>query len=142
MAKKRDGSVIIYGPMQANTASQTIGYTDGINHEYTDEDKGNKQLNEIIEDYETRISTIENNGGGSSITIDDKLSATSENPVQNKVVYSSIETRASKDIVEALDSSISYITNNYLKSSDVTRIPNDEIAKLFKTDTTEEQLDE
>lgn len=36
MAKDRNGSVKIYGSMQANTAEGIVAYTDGIAHEYED----------------------------------------------------------------------------------------------------------
>ena len=37
-------------------------------------------------------------GGGGSVTVDDELSSTSENPVQNKVIYSALENKSVKYI--------------------------------------------
>lgn len=106
MAKKRDGSVIIYGPMQANTAKQTIGYTDGINHEYTDETKGNKQLNEIIEDYETRIKAIEDGGGTATIVVDSEFKEDSTNPVQSKVIQEALNLKANQTEVTDISNAL------------------------------------
>lgn len=38
------------------------------------------------------------NGGGSQITVDDAISSTSENPVQNKVIYAYIDTMITQSI--------------------------------------------
>lgn len=40
--------------------------------------------------------TIEGGGGGTSVTVDDNISSTSENPVQNKVIYSALLNKQDK----------------------------------------------
>lgn len=40
--------------------------------------------------------TIEGGGGGTSVTVDDNISSTSENPVQNKVIYSALLSKQDK----------------------------------------------
>lgn len=40
--------------------------------------------------------TIESGGGGTSVTVDDNINSTSENPVQNKVIYSALLNKQDK----------------------------------------------
>jgi len=54
---------------------------------------------------------IENNvisatGGGSGVTVDDELSTTSENPVQNKVITAALNGKASSDDLNTLETNI------------------------------------
>lgn len=69
----------------------------------TDAHVGN--LSELTTEAKTDlVSAINevNERGGSTVTVDDALSATSENPVQNKVVTSAIQSKADTQTVSAL----------------------------------------
>lgn len=46
----------------------------------------NKVVTETFNGLNNRVTALENNGGGGSITVDSELDATSTNPVQNKAV--------------------------------------------------------
>ena len=54
---------------------------------------GDQQLDEIIADILTRVSSLE----GGSITIDAELSPTSTNAVQNKVIYAALGNKVDKE---------------------------------------------
>lgn len=60
------------------------------------------KINSLLSDIDTRVDKLENSGAGGgsgsggSITIDNALSDTSENPVQNKVVNAALKEKASK----------------------------------------------
>lgn len=54
---------------------------------------GDQQLDEIIADILTRVSSLE----GGSITIDAELSSTSTNAVQNKVIYAALGNKVDKE---------------------------------------------
>lgn len=44
-----------------------------------------------VSDLDDRVTELEEGGGGSTITVDDSLSSTSENPVQNKVIKQALD---------------------------------------------------
>ena len=48
------------------------------------------------------INEVNEHSGGGSVTVDDALSTTSENPVQNKVVTSAVQSKADTQTVSAL----------------------------------------
>ena len=55
-----------------------------------DEDADIKVINDNMDIIDTKMKEIENAGGSTQITVDDDLSETSTNPVQNKVISSKI----------------------------------------------------
>ena len=62
------------------------------------------------EDKSSLVSAInevnEHGGGGGSVTVDSELSTTSENPVQNKVVTSAVQSKADIQTVSALSDAV------------------------------------
>lgn len=54
-------------------------------------------------------------GGGGSVTVDDELSGTSENPVQNKVLNAALANKASTDVATTS-------TNGLMSSTDKTKL--------------------
>lgn len=72
-----------------------------------------------IEGHETRITAIEQSGGGGGtpITIDSALSDTSENPVQNKVITAALNDKAAASHTHAGGDITSMVTNaNYTRN--------------------------
>ena len=67
------------------------------------------KINSLLSDIDTRVDNLENGSGsggsGGSITIDNALSDTSENPVQNKVINAALNEKASKDTMTGATSS-------------------------------------
>lgn len=57
-------------------------------------------------DLVSAINEVNEHGGGSTVTVDDALSATSENPVQNKVVTSAVQSKADIQTVSALSDAV------------------------------------
>jgi hypothetical protein len=57
----------------------------------TDTTLGGNSPSDIISPSEKAIKTYVDNHSGSSITVDDEMSASSENPVQNKVITAALE---------------------------------------------------
>lgn len=49
---------------------------------------------DLIRQIQEIVDGIEGGGGGTSVTVDSALSSTSENPVQNKVIYSALNSKA------------------------------------------------
>lgn len=66
-----------------------------------------------IDDHETRITAIEQGGGGGGtpITIDSALSYTSENPVQNKIITAALNGKAAASHTHAGGDITSMVTN-------------------------------
>lgn len=56
-----------------------------------------KTVNNVAPDASGNVS-ITVSGGGSNVTVDDALSSTSTNPVQNKVIYNALTNKVSTDI--------------------------------------------
>ena len=72
-----------------------------------------------IDDHETRITAIEQGGGGGGtpITIDSALSDTSENPVQNKIITAALNGKAAASHTHAGGDITSMVTNaNYARN--------------------------
>jgi hypothetical protein len=72
-----------------------------------------------IDDHETRITAIEQGGGGGGtpITIDSVLSDTSENPVQNKIITAALNGKAAASHTHAGSDITSMVTDaNYTRN--------------------------
>ena len=87
---------------EANTAKKASKDGDGnvITSTYATKTELNscvKTVNNITPDTNGNV-TITASGGGSNITVDDTLSITSTNPVQNKVIYNALTNKVSTDI--------------------------------------------
>ena len=63
MAKNREGSIDLFGPVQAKTEDGIVAHADGIAVEYDENDKPSKTLDELIDEIHT---ALEENSGGSS----------------------------------------------------------------------------
>ena len=101
MAKNREGSINLYGAVQAKTEDGIVAHADGIAVEYDANGKPTKTLAEAIEDGSLGGG---NNETSPTITVDTALSSTSTNPVQNKVINAALADKASKsDIVDFVD---------------------------------------
>ena len=72
----------------------------------------------------------EHGGGGGSVTVDSELSATSTNPVQNKVVTSAVQGKADTQTVSALADAVNGL------DSDVQGLQTDMQSKADKTTAT------
>lgn len=95
--------------------SVTYNKTNWVN-EVTPLDADN--MNNIENGIESLVNAVNEGGGGSTITIDDSLSNTSTNPVQNKV------------ITLALDTKVDKIAGKGLSTNDYTDAEKAEVAKV------------
>lgn len=75
--------------------SVTYNKTNWVN-EVTPLDADN--MNNIENGIESLVNAVNEDGGGSTITIDDSLSNTSTNPVQNKVITLALDKK--QDIIQ------------------------------------------
>lgn len=66
-----------------------------------DENADIKVINDNMDIIDAKMKEIEDAGGGSTITIDNELSTTSENPVQNKVITTKINEFSSNFVKSA-----------------------------------------
>ena len=98
--------------------SERIGYLSAL----TTEDKSSlvSAINEVNE---------KGGGGGGSVTVDDALSTTSTNPVQNKVVTSAVQSKADiqtvsalADAVQDLDGDVQGLQTAMQSKADVTTV--------------------
>lgn len=64
-------------------------------------------------DKEELLELISSSGGGSSITVDDALSETSVNPVQNKVITKTLDGYATKEDLENFDNAVELTKAEY-----------------------------
>lgn len=84
-------------------------------------------INDNMDIIDTKMKEIEDAGGGTTITIDNELSTTSENPVQNKVVTKAlncvrkeVKTFTSISTIkpnESISLDVSDVTFNYIEIS-------------------------
>lgn len=79
MAKNREGSIDLFGPVQAKTEDGIVAHADGIAVEYDENDKPSKTLDELIDEIHT---ALEENSGGSS-TGEDSFVAVNKLPEIN-----------------------------------------------------------
>lgn len=79
--------------------SVTYNKTNWVN-EVTPLDADN--MNNIENGIESLVNAVNEGGGGSTITIDDSLSNTSTNPVQNKVITLALDTKVNKETGKVL----------------------------------------
>lgn len=79
---------------------------------------------------------VEGGGGGGGVTVDDHMSTTSENPVQNKVITRELNKKQGKltkgDYIEIIEDTISVITANELSEEDTKPIENATVAAAIK----------
>ena len=73
-----------------------IKFLRGTSSEYTAVEKDNDTIYFTTDDGKLYVGDKE--VSGSDITVDSKLSNTSENPIQNKVITAEIDKKANKDI--------------------------------------------
>lgn len=57
-------------------------------------------------DYDVHWVNQSGGGGGGSVTVDSTMSSTSENPVQNKVIYSALQSKANASDIPTVASSV------------------------------------
>lgn len=81
---------------------EAYAISDAIDDEHlaTNSTFSSVKIDSLLSDIDTRVDKLENGSGsggsGGSITIDNALSDTSENPVQNKVITVALKEKASK----------------------------------------------
>lgn len=104
----------------------------------TQDGKGNvisstyiKSVNNVTPDENGNVN-ITVSGGGSNITVDDTLSSTSTNAIQNKAVYAALDKKLDKNGTAAYayrDSSGYIIYETYAKKTDVATSLNEKLGK-------------
>ena len=92
---------------EANTAKKATKDGDGnvITSTYATKKELNscvKSVNNVTPDTNGNVN-ITVSGGGSGVTVDEELSSTSTNPVQNKTIYNALLNKAGTDIFSGFD---------------------------------------
>lgn len=92
---------------EANTAKKATKDGDGniITSTYATKTELNscvKSVNNVTPDTNGNVN-ITVSGGGSGVTVDEELSSTSTNPVQNKTIYNALLNKAGTDIFSGFD---------------------------------------
>ena len=118
-----NGGAVLSGAPTAPTAATGTSTTQIATTAFVQNSLGSyvKTVNNITPDENGNV-TITVSGGGSNITVDDTLSSTSTNAIQNKAVYAALDKKLDKNGTAAYayrDSSGYIIYETYAKKTDV-----------------------
>ena len=118
-----NGGAVLSGAPTAPTAATGTSTTQIATTAFVQNSLGSyvKTVNNITPDSNGNV-TITVSGGGSNITVDDTLSSTSTNAIQNKAVYAALDKKLDKNGTAAYayrDSSGYIIYETYAKKTDV-----------------------
>lgn len=128
-----NGGAVLSGMPTAPTAATGTSTTQIATTAFVQNSLGSyvKTVNNITPDSNGNV-TITVSGGGSNITVDDTLSATSTNAIQNKAVYAALDKKLDKNGTAAYayrDSSGYIIYETYAKKTDVATSLNEKLGK-------------
>lgn len=122
-----NGSSEVYLTKDLSNAKFVIMYNDTPENSSDIHDMDTTKWHIIMEANMTSIkgmvngtlTTLGTGGGGGSITVDDEISSSSENPVQNKVIYTALQGKASSTHSHA----IADLPTASLTNGDTTHVP-------------------
>lgn len=128
-----NGGAVLSGMPTAPTAATGTSTTQIATTAFVQNSLGSyvKTVNNITPDSNGNV-TITVSGGGSNITVDDTLSSTSTNAIQNKAVYAALDKKLDKNGTAAYayrDSSGYIIYETYAKKTDVATSLNEKLGK-------------
>lgn len=128
-----NGGAVLSGAPTAPTAATGTSTTQIATTAFVQNSLGSyvKTVNNITPDSNGNV-TITVSGGGSNITVDDTLSSTSTNAIQNKAVYAALDKKLDKNGTAAYayrDSSGYIIYETYAKKTDVATSLNEKLGK-------------
>lgn len=128
-----NGGAVLSGMPTAPTAATGTSTTQIATTAFVQNSLGSyvKTVNNITPDSNGNV-TITVSGGGSNITVDDTLSATSTNAIQNKAVYAALDKKLDKNGTAAYayrDSSGYIIYETYAKKTDVATSLDEKLGK-------------